>query len=145
MSNPIDTFKEYCKKNAMRFTPERRVIIEEIYRKDGHFDIDELFIRIRKRHPKIKLAKGSIYRTLPHLIKAGLIRESLMEEGHFCYEHTLGHAHHDHMRCVSCGKVFEFYDKRIDKTQKEICDKFNFKMLWHIHVVNGYCSDCRNK
>ena len=145
MNNPVSIFKEYCRKNAMRFTPERRMIIEEIYRKDDHFDIDELFLRIRKHYPKARLAKGSIYRTLPFLIDAGLIRESLTERGHVCYEHTLGHTHHDHLKCIRCGKVFEFYDKRIDKAQKEICDKFKFKMVWHRHVLGGYCWRCQKK
>lgn len=145
MDNPIDIFKQYCKNNGMRYTPEREVIIAEIYRKDGHFDIDELFLRIRNRYPKIKLAKGSIYRTLPHLIRAGLIRESLTEEGHACYEHILGHEHHDHMKCMGCGRIFEFYENSIDKSQQELCRKRNFKMLWHTHVIGGYCKRCSRK
>ena len=142
MDSPKGIFKEYCKNNGMRYTPEREIIIDEIYCKDGHFDADELFLRIRNRYPKIKLAKGSIYRTLPHLIQAGLIRESLTEESHVCYEHTLGHEHHDHIKCVECGRIFEFYEKEIDKLQKNLCRRRNFKMLWHTHVIGGYCSKC---
>lgn len=142
MLDPKIVFKEYCKKNGMRYTPEREVIIEEIYRRDGHFDIDALFLRIRNKHPGIKLAKGSIYRTLPHFIKAGLIRESFTEEGHTAYEHVLGHSHHDHMKCLKCGKVFEFYEEEIDRIQQEICGKLGFKMLWHVHVIAGYCKKC---
>lgn len=145
MNDPITIFKEYCKKKGMRYTPEREVIIKEIYNKEGHFDIDELFLHIRNRHRKIRLAKGSIYRTLPLLIGAGLIRESLTDEGRICYEHTLGHSHHDHLKCVGCGKIFEFYDQRIDKSQKEVCSKFKFKMFWHTHVIGGYCSKCWQK
>ncbi len=145
MTGPRAVFKEYCKKNGMRYTPERDVVIEEIYRRDGHFDIDNLFLRIRNRYPKLKLAKGSIYRTVPHLIKAGLIRESLAEDSHISYEHTLGHAHHDHMKCVSCGRIFEFYEEDIDKMQQDLCKRRRFKMLWHTHVITGYCAKCRGK
>lgn len=143
--NPKAIFKEYCEVNAMRYTPERGLIIDEIYRIDGHFDIDNLFLRIRTRHAKIKLAKGSIYRTLPHLIKAGLIRESYTEEGHSCYEHTVGHAHHDHMKCLKCGKVFEFYAGEIDRIQEAICKRRKFKLIWHMHMLAGYCSKCHSK
>lgn len=143
--NPIGIFKEYCKKRKMRYTPEREVIIEEIYRKDGHFDIDNLFLRIRNRHPKLKIAKGSIYRALPHLINAGLIRESYMKESCLYYEHTLGHGHHDHMRCIRCGKVFEFHEKETEKIQKAICKRRNFKMVGHVHVLIGYCEKCQKK
>lgn len=143
--DPKVIFKEYCKTNEMRYTPERDIVIEEIYRKYEHFDIDSLFLRIRKSHPKIKLAKGSIYRTIPHLLKAGLIRLSFTDNGHSCYEKTLGHQHHDHMKCVDCGTVIDFYSKEIDRLQDTICKKLNFKMIWHVHMLGGYCSKCKSK
>lgn len=141
--NHIIIFKEYCKKKGLRYTPEREVIIEEIYRKDGHFDIDDLFLRIRNRHLKLKIAKGSIYRTLPLLMKSELIRESYTEGSCLYYEHTLGHKHHDHMRCIQCGKVSEFYGKEIDKIQEAICKRKKFKMIGHVHVLIGYCEKCQ--
>ncbi|MFC1807553.1 Fur family transcriptional regulator [Candidatus Omnitrophota bacterium] len=143
MEEPKSIFKEFCKKNNMRYTPERGIIIDEIYKEDTHFDIDELFLRIRNSYPNIRLAKGSIYRTLPHLKNAGLIRESLNENGHSCYEHTLGHTHHDHMKCIGCGKIFDFYEKEIDQLQNTICKKRGFKMVWHTHVIGGYCKKCQ--
>ncbi len=143
MENQINIFRDYCRKNGMRYTPEREVIIDEIYRRDSHFDIDNLFLRIRSRHPRIRLAKGSIYRTLPHLIQSGLIRESLTDKGRVCYEHTLGHDHHDHLKCIGCGKIFEFYEKGIDEKQRELCRKRGFKMVWHMHVIGGFCKKCQ--
>ncbi|MFC1461997.1 Fur family transcriptional regulator [Verrucomicrobiota bacterium] len=138
-------FRQYCRSEGMRYTAERDMIVGEVYRDHGHFDIDTLFLNIRARHPATRLAKGSIYRTLPHLIRAGLVRESLTTDGHLCYEHTLGHAHHDHMKCIGCGEIFEFYDDAIDSTQQELCEKRGFDMVWHIHVLGGYCSKCRGK
>ena len=143
MKNPIDIFKHYCKENKLRYTPEREVVIEEIYKKDGHFDIDRLFLLIRRKHTKLKLAKASIYRNIPHLINAGLIRESFYKDGHAYYEHTLGHTHHDHMKCLKCGKIFEFYNTNIDKTQQEICKKRKFRLIDHIHILMGYCQKCK--
>ena len=143
VEEPEIIFRTYCEKNGMRYTPERDLVIQEIYRKDGHFDIDNLFLRIRNRCPGTKLAKGSIYRMLPYLIDAGLIRTSLIDRGHVCYEHTLGHSHHDHMKCIRCGRIFEFYDNRIDQAQQEICEKRDFKVLWHTHVIGGYCPKCQ--
>ena len=145
MRKAQEIFRKYCRSKGMRYTVERDLIVAEIYREDGHFDIDSLFLSIRARHPETRLAKGSIYRTLPHLIHAGLVREALTDDGHLCYEHTLGHAHHDHMKCMECGRIFEFYDDGIDTTQQELCAARNFDMIWHIHVLGGYCSACREK
>ena len=146
MKNKAKTiFREFCSAKGMRYTRERELIIEEIYRKDEHFDVDSLFMRIRTKNPETKLAKGSIYRTLPHLVCAGLITKSLAEDGFACYEHTLGHTHHDHMKCVSCGVILEFQEKRIEKIEKDVCAKHEFEMITHMHVINGYCAKCRKK
>jgi len=140
--NPKEIFKSYCEKNGMRYTPERDVIIEEIYRKEEHFDIDNLFLRLRNRYTNIRLAKGSIYRTLPHLIKAGLLRLSFTDQGHMCYERTIGHKHHDHMKCLGCGLVLEFLCQEIEDLQESMAKKLKFKIIWQLHVLSGYCEKC---
>ena len=143
MERPVKAFRQYCKENKMRNTPERELIIKEIYRVDEHFDVDRLFLRIRNRYPKLKLSKVSIYRALPHLIKAGLICEVFSDSGAICYEHVLGHDHHDHMKCLTCGAVIELYEKKIDEMQQKICDRLDFEIVRHIHVIEGYCKKCR--
>ena len=142
MSKYTDILKNYCRENALRYTPEREVIADEIYKNEGHFDVDHLFFQIRSNHPKLKLAKASIYRNIPHLINAGLIRESFHNEGQTYYEHTLGHTHHDHMKCLNCGKIFEFFSQDIDKIQQSICNKKGFILVDHTHILLGYCKKC---
>jgi len=142
---PKEIFKKYCRDQNLRFTPGRALIIDEIYRKKGHFDVDTLFLHLRNSHPDIRLARGSIYRNIPHLLKSGLIRISLADSGRISYEPNLGHQHHDHMRCLKCGRVFEFYKDSIDRAQKKMCENINFKMTGHIHLITGYCSKCRKK
>lgn len=143
MEDPKEIFKRYCRKHDMRYTPEREMIINEIYRKYEHFDIDTLFLGIRNRNPDAKLAKGSIYRMLPHLISSGLIRTSFTEKGHTCYERTVGHKHHDHMKCIGCGEVYDFSSNEIEKIQDRISKRLKFKIVWQMHVLNGYCSKCQ--
>ena len=143
--DPKQIFRQFCKANGMRYTLEREIIIDEIYRTHTHFDVDQLFLKIRNRHRKIKLSRASIYRSIPHFIAAGLMRESLAEEGRICYEYALGHSHHDHVKCLSCGKIYEFYEEDIDKKQTELCSKLKFKMVSHMHVIYGYCSKCQQE
>lgn len=129
----------------MRYTPEREIIIKEIYRADGHFHVDELFSRIRQHHPHSKIAKTSIYRSVPYFLDAGLLRESVAEAGQTLYERTLGHFEHDHFRCLGCGTLVEFYSKELEEAQKKICQKQKFKILWRTNVINGYCDRCAEK
>ena len=73
LSNPniepeIKLFQDFLKRRGMRHTREREAIVREILSSDEHFDVDELFIRLKK---KSGVSKASIYRTIPLLIEAG--------------------------------------------------------------------------
>jgi len=138
----ISLFRRYCVQKKMRYTPEREMIIKEIYNSDGHFNVDHLFSKIRKENPHAKMAKTSVYRSIPLFMDAKLLRESLTRAGQVLYERTLGHFDHDHFRCVGCGKLVEFYSRALEQAQKKICEKEKFKILWRTNVINGYCPQC---
>jgi Fur family transcriptional regulator, ferric uptake regulator len=139
------TFEKYCKKKGMRYTPERDLILREIACLEGHFDIDSLFLNIRNKHPGIKLAKGSVYRVLPHLLAAGIIRESLTQKGHVCYEKSAGYIPHGHLKCIGCGRILEFSDPRVSRIQEDVCKEYYFEMSSLVYVIKGYCLSCRKK
>ncbi len=141
----IKLFREYCSKKKMRYTPEREMIIKEIYGANGHFNVDKLFSRLRANNPRCHIAKTSIYRSVPYFLDAGLLRESIAEAGQIIYERTLGHRDHDHFRCVSCGKLVEFSSPDLVSAQAKICEEKKFTVLWRMNVINGYCRDCRKR
>ena len=142
IAQAISLFRRYCVQKRMRYTPEREMIIQEIYTSEGHFNVDQLFSRIHRRNSRTKIAKTSIYRSIPYFLNAGLLRESIAEAGQVIYERTLGQFEHDHFRCVGCGKLVEFYSRELEAAQKKICEKENFKVLWRTNVINGYCPGC---
>ena len=141
----VSLFRQYCSRKKMRYTPERQMIIQEIYNSNGHFNVDHLFLQLRKRNPRSKIAKTSIYRSIPYFLDAGILRESIAQAGQIIYERTLGRFDHDHFRCVGCGKLLEFYSHELDQAQKKICRKEKFKVLWRTNVINGYCPQCTIK
>jgi Fe2+ or Zn2+ uptake regulation protein len=69
----IRKFRDYIKERGLRNTPEREMIIEEIFSIHDHFDVDELFLRMRNK--KKTISRASIYRTIPLLVESGLIKE----------------------------------------------------------------------
>lgn len=141
MYDEIDLFRSFLSKKGLRNTPEREKIIAEIFASHDHFDVDELFLRLRKRGSKISHA--SIYRNMPLIKECGLVREVWHEDGHMHYEHIYGHTHHCHLRCVACGKVIEFVEKQLEDIEKRLGKKYNFQILNHSMDVTGYCSECK--
>jgi Fur family ferric uptake transcriptional regulator len=136
-------FRDFLKKKGLRFTKEREAIFSEVLRKKGHFDPEELHISLRERG--IAVSRASVYRTLPLLIEAGVIEEVERTEKHAHYECTIGRSHHDHMLCLNCGRVIEFYSEELEKLQDRICGQMSFEGVSHNLEVKGYCRRCSKK
>ena len=141
MSEVIDLFRSYISDRNLRNTPEREDIISEIFASSDHFDVDELFLRLRRKGSRV--SKASIYRNLPLIMDCGLIREVWHEDGHMHYEPIYGQGHHCHLRCIKCGKVVEFVEEDLKKIERRLEKEHRFKVLDHRLDVKGYCPDCR--
>ena len=128
MKSPLEVFREFTAKKGLRNTPEREMIIDEMFAIHDHFDVDELYLRLKIK--KKKVSKPSIYRLIPHLLESGLIQEAYFEEGHWHYEHIYGHEHHCHLRCLGCGKTIEFQEK-------SFYFPFNFFLLEGLFLLFG--------
>ncbi len=141
MKSEIEVFREFIRKKGLRNTPERELIIEEIFATHDHFDVDELYLRLRRK--KHKVSKPSIYRLIPYLLETGLIQEAYFEDGHLHYEHIYGHEHHCHLRCIKCGKTIEFQEKSLIRLEKKLAEKYDFSIKGHKFEVTGYCRKCK--
>jgi len=141
MKSAIEVFREFSRKKGLRNTPERETIIEEIFSSHDHFDVDELYLRLKNN--KKKISKPSIYRLIPYLLESGLIQQAYFEDGHFYYEHIYGHKHHCHLRCIGCGKTVEFTENTLKEVEDKLAGKYGFLVKGHKLEVFGYCSECK--
>ncbi len=137
----IEVFRQFIRRQGLRNTAEREAIIEEIFATHDHFDVDELYLRLKSK--KKKISKPSVYRLIPYLLESGLIQEAYFEDGHLHYEHIYGHKHHCHLRCVNCGKTVEFQEKSLQRLEKKLADKYKFFIKGHKLEVLGYCPKCK--
>lgn len=133
-------FEDFLRTRGLRFTPERQAILEEVLVRAGHFDPEELYLSLRQK--KRLVSRASVYRTLPLMVEAGIVEQVERTDKHAHYERTLGREHHDHMLCVSCGRVIEFYSEPIENLQEELCRKHRFQGISHTLEITGYCAKC---
>jgi len=143
MNNPEIKFAEYLKSKGLKFTPERRDILREIFSTHKHFDVEALFETLKKKGERISLA--TIYRLVPLLIESGMIRRATRLDGHITYEHVFGHKPHHHLVCVKCGRIIEFRDEGIERLLNEVCQKYDFAPIDQRLGVRGVCSACREE
>lgn len=136
-------FRNFLKKRQLKFTPERQAILRGIFSLHRHFDVDELYDKLRKDGQNI--CRATIYRTLPILVQGGFIAETFRCQDKISYEHVFGHEHHDHMLCIKCGKIIEFRNEKIEKLQKGICKQYSFRLVEHRLGIRGYCKKCQGE
>ena len=87
---------------------------------------------------------ATVYRVLTQFESAGLVFRHNFEGGHSVFELNEGE-HHDHILCIKCGKVDEFFDETIEKRQKEIAKQHAYEMTDHTLTIQGICADCQKK
>ncbi len=106
-----------------------------------HLSADEVYRSLLEDDESIGLA--TVYRVLTQFEDAGLVIRHNFEGGHSVFE--LNDAdHHDHMICVKCGSVTEFFDRRIEDQQEKVAHDHGFRIQDHSLTLFGTCKHCNN-
>ncbi len=141
----INRFKEYLTGQGLKYTRQRAAIAEVFFASDAHLSLLEVLELARARHASIGYA--TVYRTMKILAAGGLAAEHKFAEGNVRYEHTADGEHHDHLICVSCGKIVEYEDDEIERLQEELAQRHGFTVVAHRHEIYGECtrSNCPDR
>ena len=137
-------FEEYLRGHSLKLTPQRRRIFERSFATHDHFSAETL-LRWLEQEDGPTVSRATVYRTLDLLVKGGFLGALDTGSGELVYEHILGHDHHDHMICVSCGRIEEFHDERIEELQREAAEKKGFVIQDHEHRLMGLCRGCARR
>ena len=127
----------------LNHSESRENVLELALMEKEHFSVQDLVRRAARKYPQ--LGAATIYRAVPVLLDAGILRETLsLQDGTTLYEIS-GSAHHDHIVCIDCGEIFEFFDPIIEKAQEKLEKKLEFKGVSHRHVIYANCRFGTNK
>lgn len=105
--------------------------------KDRHLSAEDIYKVILNAGEDVGLA--TVYRVLTQFEQAGLLVRHHFESGKAVFELSSG-GHHDHIVCVKCGRVEEFYDAEIEKRQESAAATLGFTMQDHALTIYGICS-----
>ena len=121
-----------------------RMKILEVFEKhrDAHLTADDVYRILVTGGLDIGLA--TVYRALTQFEQAGLLERHFFESGKAVFEVNHG-KHHDHLVCVECGKVEEFFDPEIEKRQNAVAEERGFTIQDHALYIYGRCAGCGAK
>ncbi len=141
MDTKEEIFRAYLRQKGLKFTPERQIVLKYVFEIHQHFEAEDLLLKIRSNGDRV--SKGTIYRTLPLLVECNLIRQVEFVEHHLHYEYVYGHKHHEHLVCLKCDRVIEFYNQTIEDEMKKVCLENRFILADHKIEATGYCEKCQ--
>lgn len=109
-----------------------------------HMTAEDVFRVLMEERSDIGLA--TVYRVLTQFEQAGLLLRSNFESGKAVYELNEGQ-HHDHLVCLDCGRVEEFFDAEIERRQQAIAKDKGFDLHEHALSLYAHCTrtDCEHR
>jgi Fur family transcriptional regulator, ferric uptake regulator len=121
--------------------PRRKVLELFEHSKVRHLSAEDVYKSLMAEGIDIGLA--TVYRVLTQFEQAGLLSRQHFETGKAVFELNQG-GHHDHLVCLQCGRVEEFYDAEIEQRQSEVARKRGFALKGHSLALYADCTkpDC---
>ena len=116
-----------------------RLKILELFEKSTqrHMTAEDVYRMLINDHMDIGLA--TVYRVLTQFEQAGLLERHFFESGKAVFEINRG-KHHDHLVCIDCGRVEEFYDAEIENRQNAIASERGFAIQDHALYLYAQCT-----
>ncbi|MEO3690752.1 ferric iron uptake transcriptional regulator [Roseateles paludis] len=133
------------KNSGLKATLPRIKILEVFQRaQQRHMTAEDVYKALLDENADIGLA--TVYRVLTQFEQAGLLSRNHFESGKAVFELNEGH-HHDHLVCLTCGRVEEFFDPEIERRQHAVAAERGFELQEHSLALYANCikKDCPNR
>jgi len=126
------------KSMGLKATLPRLKILEVFQvRRHRHMSAEDVYRELLAEQHDIGLA--TVYRVLTQFEQAGILKRSNFESGKAVYELDEGQ-HHDHLVCLQCGRVEEFFDAEIERRQQAVAEARGFRLQDHALALYANCT-----
>ena len=132
-------FTDYLTVKKCRKTPERYAILDLVYSKFGHFDMESLYKDMN--NGPFKVSRGTLYNTMQLLVECRLVLKHQFGNNLSYYEKAYNNDFHHHLICNQCGSVQEYKDAELKSVIQDKKIKRFTPTLYSLYIF-GICGKC---
>ena len=139
------THADELKSSGLKATLPRIKVLEMFQKTmQRHMSAEDVYKMLLIEGADVGLA--TVYRVLMQFEQAGILSRNHFESGKAVFELNEG-THHDHLVCIDCGRVEEFFDAEIEKRQRSIAQTRGFELQDHALALYANCTkkNCQYK
>ena len=137
----LERFKKSVSKIGFKNSIQKDYILKTLYFSTEHLTAEEISNKIKQNY-NVSIGIATVYRAMKFFSDLKLVNQIDIGDGAIRYELNTSE-HHDHLICMSCGKIVEFTDDFIELNQIKIAEKNNFILKEHIMTIYGLCENCQ--
>jgi Fur family transcriptional regulator, ferric uptake regulator len=139
--SPWDGISDRLRQAGLRWTPQRRALVEVLREHEGHVTATDLIARCRQRDPTT--TPSTVYRTLDVLEGFDLVRHGHAPDGREEY-HILPEAVHGHIHCLACGATWEIKPETAALISDALEGDLGFAVDMSHVTISGRCQGCHD-
>ena len=129
---------DYLVEQGLRKTTQREAIVTAAMSTTEHFTAEELLDMARKIDSSV--SRATVYRTLPLLVRSGLLRELDFGEETKRYDpNFIEHPTHNHLICLDCNKIIEFENLNIDLISSCVAKRLGYSPVNKTLKIEAHC------
>ena len=132
-------FKKLFKQEHIDNFEDRFKVLEAFLQIEKHVTVDEIGHQLEENGWEIE--SEFVRETLKLMCRFGFAHKSRFNNGVVLYEHRHLGQHHDHMICLECGMISEFFNPRLEALQEKLAEENNFSIYRHRLELYGSCKD----
>ncbi len=137
----LDRLEEILRESGSELSEAEAAAAETFLTTERHQTLEEIQAQARNKNKEV--TREAVEKAMELLCEHKLAR-ILRLNNQTVYEHFHPESHHDHLYCVKCGAIVEFFDPRIESLQMETARRADFRLLRHHLNIYGVCRDCIN-
>lgn len=140
----ITKFRKLVKSLGLNNSNQREYVLKVLFECRGHLSAEQIVSKIKQNY-NLNIGIATVYRIINLLEEMKIIKGILIDgKESKVYELNIV-SHHDHLVCVACGKIVEFYDAELEKIQELVANEKGFEMESHNMILYGICAECQKK